>query len=94
MMKYLLIIIIKLYWSLVPPHRRRMCLFKMSCSKYVYQETLNKGFINGLKAFRYRFSNCRAGAKLIKNPINNQLQLILPNTQIIEEHEISERFIK
>lgn len=50
--------------------------------------------MSGLKAFKYRFKNCRTGAYCIKNPITEKLEIILPNNQILEEKEISERFIR
>lgn len=92
-MKSLLILLIKVYWLVVPPAKRRKCIFRTSCSKYVYEETVNKGFFSGLKAFKYRFQNCRSGAYIIENPLG-EIQIILSNQQILNETEISERFIK
>ncbi|MCW3160776.1 membrane protein insertion efficiency factor YidD [Chryseobacterium oryctis] len=89
-MKYLLILIIRIYWLIFPPEKRRKCIFKTSCSKYVYQETIEKGIISGLKALKFRFRNCRSTAILHKNPSTNNLQVILPNNQILEEKDISE----
>ncbi|WP_259109498.1 membrane protein insertion efficiency factor YidD [Chryseobacterium sp. JUb7] len=54
-MKKLLIFLIKIYWITTPPQKRRKCIFRQSCSKHVYEKTMNDGFISGLKAFRYRF---------------------------------------
>jgi uncharacterized protein len=93
-MKHLLILLIKIYWFLIPNQKRRKCIFRVSCSRYVYGKTLNEGIISGLKALRYRFHNCKSGAHLIENPITGTLQIILPNNQILEEKDISERFIK
>jgi hypothetical protein len=92
-MKNLLILLIKLYWRIVPPSKRRKCIFRTSCSKYVYAETRASGFISGLKALKYRFKNCRSGAYIIETP-TGEIQIILPNQQILHETEISERFIK
>lgn len=93
-MKYLLLLIIKTYWLIIPASKRKKCIFRKSCSKYVYEETTNNGIISGLKAFKYRFENCRAGAHFIENPITGNFQIILPNNQILDEKDISERFIK
>lgn len=93
-MKYLLILLIKTYWLIIPASKRRKCIFRKSCSKHVYEETISKGIISGLKAFKYRFENCTSGAHLIENPITRKLQIILPNHNILDEQEISERFIK
>lgn len=93
-MKYLLLIIIKSYWLIIPAEKRRKCIFRTSCSQHVYSETLDKGIVSGVRAFRYRFKNCRSGAYCIENPITGKLQIILPNNQILDEKEISERFKK
>ncbi|WP_045492328.1 membrane protein insertion efficiency factor YidD [Chryseobacterium sp. StRB126] len=91
-MKNLLILLIKMYWLVIPPAKRRKCIFKTSCSKHVYEKTINEGFISGLKAFKYRFKNCRSGAYILENP-SGKIQVILPNQQILNETEISERLI-
>lgn len=92
-MKKLLILLIKIYWVVIPPAKRRKCIFRISCSKHVYEKTINEGFISGLKAFIYRFKNCRSGAYVLESP-SGETQIILPNQQILNEIEISERFIK
>ena len=92
-MKYFLLLSIKIYWLIIPASKRRKCIFRKSCSKYVYEETTNNGIISGLKAFKYRFENCRPGAQLIENPNTGNFQIILPNNQILDENDISERFI-
>lgn len=92
-MKNLLLLLIKMYWKIIPPSKRRKCIFKTSCSKHVYEKTVSEGLISGLKAFRYRFQNCRSGAYIIENPLG-EIQIILPNQQTLNETEISDRFIK
>lgn len=92
-MKNLLSLLIKIYWWIIPPAKRRKCIFRTSCSKHVYEKTTNEGFISGLKAFIYRFKNCRSGAYIIESPLG-ETQIILPNQQILHEIEIAERFIK
>lgn len=92
-MKYFLLLSIKIYWLIIPASKRRKCIFRKSCSKHVYEETTDNGIISGLKAFKYRFENCRSGAHFIENPITGNFQIILPNNHILDENEISERFI-
>lgn len=77
----------------MPPEKRRKCIFRKSCSKHVYEITTNEGFVAGLNAFIYRFKNCRSGAYILESP-SGETQIILPNQQILNEIEISERFIK
>jgi uncharacterized protein len=93
-MKLLLLWFIKLYWILIPKNKRRTCLFRVSCSKHVYQTTKRKGLRKGLLAFKYRFENCRSGVLLHENPIDGKKMMILPNNQVLIENEISERIIK
>jgi putative component of membrane protein insertase Oxa1/YidC/SpoIIIJ protein YidD len=66
-MKYLLLFSIRVYW-LLPGSWRRSCIFKCSCSHYVYQETKKNGFINGIRAFRRRFHQCRPGYGIVAAP--------------------------
>lgn len=92
-MKSLLLLLIKVYWRMIPPSKRRKCIFRISCSKYVYEKTTADGFVSGVKALKYRFQNCRPEAFIIENP-TGEIYIILPNQQILNESEISERFIK
>jgi putative component of membrane protein insertase Oxa1/YidC/SpoIIIJ protein YidD len=92
-MKYLILLIIRLYWNFIPQSKRRKCIFKKSCSNYVFEITQKEGFIRGLKAFQFRYKNCRGNFQIFKNPINNQIQMILPSQLIIDREEISDRLI-
>ncbi|WP_199140019.1 membrane protein insertion efficiency factor YidD [Pedobacter sp. ASV12] len=92
-MKLFLLFIIKVYWAVIPKHKRRKCLFRVSCSKHVYEQTKAQGLCKGLMAFRYRFQNCRSGFQLFDSPIDGSRMMILPNTQLLQTHEIAERFI-
>ena len=92
-MKYLLLRLIKIYWRLIPTENRRMCIFRISCSRYVFQETESGGFLTGIEALRYRFQNCRRGFEIFDNPIDGTKQLILKNGDVLKESEIAERFL-
>lgn len=92
-MKYLILLIIQFYWYTKPKHSQPKCIFKKSCSHFVYDETLQNGFLKGLKAFNYRYKNCRSGFEIFRNPINNKIQVLLPTNQIIAKEEIAERLI-
>jgi putative component of membrane protein insertase Oxa1/YidC/SpoIIIJ protein YidD len=92
-MKYLILFAIKMYWSCIPPSKRKKCIFKKSCSNYVFEITQKEGFISGLKAFQFRYKNCRGNFAIFKNPITNKLQVLLPSQAIIETEEIAERLI-
>lgn len=92
-MKYLILLIIQLYWFLKPKNSKPKCIFKKSCSHYVYEEALKHGFLKGLRAFNYRYKNCRSGFEIFKNPISNDIQILLPSRKIVERKEIAERLI-
>lgn len=83
--------VIKLYWLIIPAHKRCKCIFRKSCSHFVYEKTTNNGFIEGIKALIFRFQNCRYGHEIFQNPIDESLQMILPNGQIIKEKDIAKR---
>lgn len=93
-MKYLLLFIIKIYWVLIPRSKRRKCIFRISCSKYVYDIAMKKGVLQGIKALSFRINNCKHGFELFENPITKETQMILPNHQLIEEKDIALRLMK
>jgi len=92
-MKHLILFAIKIYWNIIPPSKRKKCIFKKSCSNYVFEITQKEGFINGLKAFKFRYQNCRGNFVVFQNPIIDKIQMILPSQMIIEREEIAERLI-
>ncbi|PTS87606.1 membrane protein insertion efficiency factor YidD [Flavobacterium sp. HMWF030] len=92
-MKHLILFAIKMYWEILPPSKRRKCIFKKSCSNYVFETTQKEGFVKGLKAFQFRYKNCRGNFAIFQNPINNKIQMILPSQIIIEKEDIAERLI-
>ena len=87
-MKNILLLIISIYW-LIPKNKRRQCLFKESCSHYVYNATKKYGLRNGLQALQYRIRNCNKGSYVFTNPITNKIQMVLQNNEIIEEENIA-----
>jgi uncharacterized protein len=79
-MKYFLLVIIKLYW-LIPAKHRRECLFKESCSKYVYRITSEQGFLEGMKSLKKRINQCSGGYATFK--IENQEMVLLKDKTIV-----------
>jgi putative component of membrane protein insertase Oxa1/YidC/SpoIIIJ protein YidD len=92
-MKYLILFAIRLYWNCIPKRKRKKCIFKKSCSNYVFETTKEKGFFEGLKAFRFRYINCRGNFEIFKNPLTNETQMLLPSRAVISSKEIAERLI-
>jgi len=86
-MKFLLLAIIKLYWISIPTRRRRSCLFKETCSQFVYRHTEEYGFFEGFRALLHRNKKCRSGYKLYST--NHGFEMELADGSIIKENEIS-----
>ena len=64
-MKRLLLAGIRSYWRLVPPAKRRTCLFALSCSRHVFDVTEREGFAAGISALLRRYHTCRPGYTLL-----------------------------
>lgn len=59
-MRYLLLIVIRIYW-LWPKAGRRQCIFEESCSHYVFGITKRHGMAAGIRALKKRYRTCRGG---------------------------------
>ncbi|NHM05691.1 membrane protein insertion efficiency factor YidD [Flavobacterium sp. CYK-4] len=92
-MKHFILKFIQLYWLIIPEEKRRKCIFRKSCSKYVYEIAKNEGFIKGVFAFHFRYKNCRSGFELFKDPMNNHTKMLLPSKKVIENDDIAERLL-
>ncbi|WP_348744886.1 membrane protein insertion efficiency factor YidD [Tenacibaculum sp. 190524A05c] len=93
-MKQFLLVGIRLYWFLKPRNKTPCCIFRKSCSNYVFEITEQKGFWKGIRALKFRFKNCRGGFKIYRNPKSEQIEMILPDKTIINEKDIAERLLK
>ena len=60
-MRHLLIWAVRMYRVVVPPQRRRSCLFRESCSQHVERIAAQHGDIAALSAAWRRFRACRPG---------------------------------
>jgi putative component of membrane protein insertase Oxa1/YidC/SpoIIIJ protein YidD len=95
-MKYFIILLIKFYWKIIPKNKRNKCLFKESCSRKVYNTTLEKGFLKGIQTLFKRFKQCRFGYRL--HYIDSKVKMELIDGTFLNENEINsillEQFIK
>jgi uncharacterized protein len=91
-LKYILLYLIKLYQAFFPKKYRGRCLFKESCSNYVYRKTLEEGLKSGLSSLRFRMKNCRPNYIITYD--KNKILLITKNNIVIEEDEIDKRIIE
>jgi uncharacterized protein len=83
---------IHLYWKIIPAEKRAICLYKESCSKYVYRKFKNKGFFGGIKAISYRFKNCNNKYKIFNK--NGICYIKTSAGLIIKEDNMSEKVLK
>ena len=90
-MKHLLLIIIKIYWKLIPNNKRNQCIYNVSCSNHVYVITKTKGLIPGIKALKERFKSCKPGYLLFKD--NNQWCLKTVNNILICQEDINSEIL-
>ncbi|MFO7720471.1 MAG: membrane protein insertion efficiency factor YidD [Gillisia sp.] len=93
-MKQLFLLCIRMYWKWVPLPQRGPCLFSTTCSHHIYDQTAAHGFLAGIKAFLFRYKNCRGGFSMFKNPLTGKTQMILRSNKIIGEDEIAPRFLR
>ena len=92
-MRYILLLMIRVYWRTIPSEKRKKCIFRISCSKHVYRETESFGFNAGIKALKYRFNNCKQGYEIFDNPVDGKIQIILRNGEVLEQAEIADRLL-
>lgn len=86
-MKWAFLTVIKLYWIIIPERKRRSCLFKETCSQYVYRHTTEYGFFRGICSLLLRMKKCRKGYQLYSG--YNGFEMKLVDGSIIKEEEIS-----
>ncbi|MGL4585212.1 MAG: membrane protein insertion efficiency factor YidD [Flavobacterium sp.] len=92
-MKYLLLLVIKTYWFLIPPNKRRKCIFRKSCSNAVYDDTISFGFYKGTQTLLFRIRNCNNHFDIITDTPSNEKKMYLKSGTIISETEIAERLL-
>ncbi len=90
-MKNILLLIIKIYWKLIPKSKRRKCLFKVSCSNYVFKITKEEGLTKGVKAFLFRVKNCNPNYSLIE--MKEKKIIITKKNFLLEECDINESIL-
>lgn len=65
-MRYLLMFAIRIYWR-IPTKLHNKCLFKDTCSHYVYRIAKHQGFKAALMALKERNELCRPGYVVYKS---------------------------
>jgi putative component of membrane protein insertase Oxa1/YidC/SpoIIIJ protein YidD len=90
-MKNIFLFIIKIYQVFIPKRFRGECLFKESCSHYVYRLTKENGFSDGISALRYRVHHCKPNYFITEN--KGKILLITAQHKVIEEEFLSKNII-
>ena len=85
-MKHLLLLAIRIYWKL-PTQLHQRCIFRESCSHYVYRIACTKGFWAGVQAMKLRYKLCRPGYVVYKS--EGRYYLKTANGTIFEEEDIA-----
>jgi uncharacterized protein len=57
--KHILLLGIQAYWAFWPRRWKRTCLYRETCSRFVYRTTQEDGCIAGLRALTCRYFTCR-----------------------------------
>lgn len=93
-MRWLILFPIYLYWYAWPPFlKKRTCLFKESCSHFVFRVTKDCGFVAGYKAMSWRYRNCRPGYKIVSNA-EGQFEMRLVTGNVVAESEMADTILK
>lgn len=85
-MKHLLMLAIRLYWK-IPSRLHNRCIFRETCSHYVYRIANEHGFYSGLKALKERYELCRPNYIVYKSLGHYYLKTA--NGSIVEEEDIA-----
>ena len=85
-MKYLLLLAIRIYWK-IPTKLHQHCIFRETCSHYVYRIASEQGIFAAFKAIRERNELCRPGYIVYKSLGHYYLKTA--NGTIFEEGDIA-----
>ena len=83
---------IEYYWNTRPENQRKICIYRITCSRHVYNEFGNNGCIAGIRAYFYRMKSCNH--KYIISHKNNMVIIKDSQGNIIEENEINPLIVK
>jgi uncharacterized protein len=86
--KVMILGIIRIYWEHLPSSWHRQCLFRVSCSKYIYNITNEFGIIEGIKAFKERWIKCRGGYRIEIR--NNDIKIRFANGEVADTDNIAD----
>ena len=77
----------------IPRERRRKCIFRHSCSKYVFDVTKHEGFRAGSTALLLRMRTCNVHFDIITDYKSGERKMYLKGGVVVDETEIAERML-
>ena len=83
-MIWLITIPIKIYWKLMPENKRRKCIYKESCSNFVFRISKQQGLLSGIKALVLRYKTCRPIIKELD--VNKKTLILTANNKLIDKN--------
>lgn len=92
-MRYLFISAIHLYRRLVPPDRRRRCLFRESCSMYIERIAREEGTLAVMFAMVKRLRSCRPGYEFHVLQENNCWELVCVDGSRFPQSEVASHIV-
>lgn len=89
-MRVLLLVPIYVYRHLLPRSlKRRECIFRETCSRYVSRVTRAEGLAAGWAALQFRRRNCRPGYRIHLDP-RGRLEMQLVGGEVVGEASIAD----
>lgn len=92
LLQQFLMFLIRLYWKLTPDRWRRDCIFRVNCSRYVYDTTYLQGFIKGWTALKTRWKRCRPGYRV--EWLEGKFCMRLADGYLANEEEIADPIVQ
>jgi hypothetical protein len=92
-MRVLLLVPIYVYRHLLPRSwKRRECLFRETCSRYVWRVTSSEGLAAGWAALQFRRRNCRPGYRIRLDP-RSRFEIQLVGGEVVGEASIADSVV-
>jgi putative component of membrane protein insertase Oxa1/YidC/SpoIIIJ protein YidD len=88
-MKWIILKCIELYWTFVPDSLKGVCLFRESCSRYVYRTLKDDGMEQVYRAFTYRLHVCRKPFSITRDQLAERTVMHLCNGDCVDEMSIN-----
>lgn len=93
-MRWLLMLPIVVYWYCVPQLvKSRSCLFKETCSRFVYRTARENGLVAGVRALRERYSQCRPGYSVQLIP-SGRFVVVLRGHVSLDQDDVNESVLR